>query len=126
MSVIERFQLIGYNDKVAVVRKMIQSSTPDFDFFYLVGLSVLMATLVLHVNSTEIVKGSILIAPLRYPILGMMFAAMISFSFMNLHQKQNIASSTIKREDECLEEVKKVIEQKALDNSKEKDQNTNV
>lgn len=234
MNVLARFQAIDDNDKAAVVRKLMQSSTPDFDFFYLVGLSVLMATLGLLLNSTSIVIGSMLLAPLMYPILGValglimsngpvlgrsfatlikslliglsvsivaafllgdesrfvtnevmartepdllfflvafiaglavsfalaqpewsetipgiaisvalipplatigvgiaslnpavisgatvllasnllgiVFAAMISFSLMNLYQKQNIASSTIRREEERLEEEKKIIE----------------
>ncbi len=235
MNVLARFQAINDNDKAAVVRKLMQSSTPDFDFFYLVGLSVLMATLGLLLNSTSIVIGSMLLAPLMYPILGIalglvmsngtvlsrsfftlvksfviglilsvaaavlfgdqaayttyevmirtepdlvhfivavvaglavsfalaqpewsetlpgiaisvalipplatvgvgiaaldvaimsgalvllsinligiIFAAMVSFSLMNLYQKQNIASSTIKREDERLQEEKKAIEE---------------
>lgn len=235
MNVLVRFQAIDDNDKAAVVRKLMQSSTPDFDFFYLVGLSVLMATLGLMLDSASIVIGSMLLAPLMYPILGValglvmsngsvltrsfltllksfiiglglssvaavlfgdsaayatseimariepnlvhfivalvaglavsfalaqpewsetlpgiaisvalipplatvgvgiaafdlaivsgslvllainligiIFAAMVSFSLMNLYQKQNIASSTIKREDERLEEEKKVIEE---------------
>lgn len=247
MNVLARFQTISDNDKAAVVRKLMQSSTPDFDFFYLVGLSVLMATLGLLLDSTSIVIGSMLLAPLMYPILGIalglvmsngevlsrstltlgksfvigltlsvlaafffgdsssfmthevlirtepnlihfivafvaglavsfalaqpewsetlpgiaisvalipplatigvgiaaldmdivsgslvllainllgiIFAAMVSFSLMNLYQKQNIASSTIKREDERLEEEKKVIEQREIENGKEKDSN---
>lgn len=243
MSVLSRFQAINDNDKAAVVRKLMQSSTPDFDFFYLVGLSVLMATLGLMLNSTTIVIGSMLLAPLMYPILGIalglvmsngavlgrssvtlaksfvvglslsviaatffgdpssystyevlirtepdlihfivavvaglavsfalaqpewsetlpgiaisvalipplatigvgiaafdmeivsgatvllminligiIFAAMVSFSLMNLYQKQNIASSTIKREEERLEEEKKAIEE--LDHEQEKE-----
>jgi len=235
MNVFARFQAIDENGKAAVVRKLMQSSTPDFDFFYLVGLSTLMATLGLLLNSTVIVIGSMLLAPLMYPILGIalglvmsnaqvlgrsfitlsksftvglvlatgaafilgdaemfgtrevmlraepdlihflvaiaaglavsfalaqpewsetvpgvaisvalipplaaigvgiaafdfaivsgalvlltinlfgiIFAAMVSFSLMNLYQKQNIASSTIKKEDERLEEEKKAIEE---------------
>jgi uncharacterized hydrophobic protein (TIGR00271 family) len=235
MNVLAQFQTISDNDKASVVRKLMQSSTPDFDFFYLVGLSVLMATLGLLSDNAAIVIGSMLLAPLMYPILGIalglvmsngevigrsfltlsksfmvgltlsviaavlfsdptsvathellmrtnwslldflvafvaglavsfalaqpqwsetlpgiaisvalipplatigvgiatldlniisgsvvllginllgiVFAAMISFSLMNLYQKQNIAASTIKKEDERMEEEKKVIEE---------------
>lgn len=244
MNVLARFQTINDNDKAAAVRKLIESSTPDFDFFYLVGLSVLMATLGLLANNAAIVIGSMLLAPVMYPILGMalglvmsngevlgrsfitliksliigltlavfaallfgdastflshevlirtepdllhflvafvaglavsfalaqpqwsetipgiaisvalipplavigvgiaafdlniivgsfvlfvvnlfgiIFAAMISFSLMNLYQKQNIAASTIKKEEERLEEEKKVIEQQAHENEAQK------
>lgn len=71
MSVFLRFRAISENDKAAVVRKLMQSSTPEFDFFYLVGLSVLMATLGLLVDSVAIVIGSMLIAPILYPVLGL-------------------------------------------------------
>jgi len=48
----------------------VQSGTADFDYFYLVGLSTLMATFGLLLDSSSIVIGSMLIAPLMYPILG--------------------------------------------------------
>jgi uncharacterized hydrophobic protein (TIGR00271 family) len=70
MSVIARFRAIPDNDKAALVRKLMQNGTPDFDYFYLIGLSTLMATLGLMLDSGSIVIGSMLIAPLMYPILG--------------------------------------------------------
>lgn len=69
-SLFARFRAIEEKDKAAVVRKLMQSSTPNFDFFYLVGLSVFMATLGLLADSPSIVIGSMLIAPILYPILG--------------------------------------------------------
>lgn len=250
MNVLARFQAINDNDKAAVVRKLMQSSTPDFDFFYLVGLSVIMATLGLLLDSTSIVIGSMLLAPLMYPILGValgivmsngevlgrsfitltksfaiglglavlfavlfgdestyltnevfvrtqpdlihfvvafiaglavsfalaqpewsetlpgiaisvalipplatigvgiaafdlptisgasvilfvnllgiIFAAMVSFSLMNLYQKQNVAASTIKKEDERLEEEQKAIEEVVLKNGKDNHEPTST
>lgn len=70
MSIFARFQAIEDDDKAAVVRKLLQNSTPDFDFFYITGLSVLMATFGLLADSASIVIGSMLIAPVLYPILG--------------------------------------------------------
>lgn len=70
MSVFTRFRAISENDKAAVVRKLMESSTPDFDFFYLIGLSMVMATMGLLLDSVAIVIGSMLIAPLLYPVLG--------------------------------------------------------
>lgn len=67
---ITRFRAISDNDKAALVRKLMQNGTPDFDYFYLVGLSVAMATMGLVLDSAAIVIGSMLIAPLMYPILG--------------------------------------------------------
>lgn len=73
-----RFRAINEKDKAAVVRKLLQSSTLNFDFLYLTGLSVLMATFGLLTNSPSIVIGSMLIAPLLYPILGVALGLVMS------------------------------------------------
>lgn len=78
MNVFARFQAIDEKDKAAVVRKLMESSTPNFDFFYLTGLSILMATLGLLADSPSIVIGSMLIAPLLYPILGVALGLVMS------------------------------------------------
>lgn len=78
MTVFSRFRAISDNDKAAVVRKLMESSTPDFDFFYLTGLAMLMATLGLLIDSVAIVIGSMLIAPLLYPILGIALGLVMS------------------------------------------------
>lgn len=70
MSVLVRFRALPDKDKAALIRKLVENGTPDFDYFYLVGLSTLMATLGLLLDSSAIVIGSMLIAPLMYPILG--------------------------------------------------------
>jgi len=70
MSILARFRAVPEQDKAALVRKLVQSGTADFDYFYLVGLSTLMATFGLLLDSSSIVIGSMLIAPLMYPILG--------------------------------------------------------
>lgn len=80
MSIFARFQAIEEKDKAAAVRKLMESSTPNFDFFYLTGLSILMATLGLIVDSPSIVIGSMLIAPLLYPILGVALGLVMSNS----------------------------------------------
>lgn len=78
MGIFARFRAIEEKDKAAVVRKLLQSSTPNFDFFYLTGLSILMATLGLLVDSAAVVIGSMLIAPLLYPILGVALGLVMS------------------------------------------------
>lgn len=70
MTVLARFRAIPDKDKAALVRKLVESGTADFDYFYLIGLSTLMATFGLLLDSGSIVIGSMLIAPLMYPILG--------------------------------------------------------
>jgi len=70
MTVLARFRALPDKDKAALVRKLVESGTADFDYFYLIGLSTLMATFGLMLDSSSIVIGSMLIAPLMYPILG--------------------------------------------------------
>ena len=70
MTVLARFRALPDKDKAALIRKLVENGTPDFDYFYLIGLSTLMATLGLLLDSSAIVIGSMLIAPLMYPILG--------------------------------------------------------
>ena len=78
MTIFARLRAIQENDKAALVRQLIESSTPDFDYFYLIGLSVLMATLGLLLDSSAIVIGSMLLAPLMYPMLGVALGLVMS------------------------------------------------
>lgn len=78
MSIFARFQSIEENDKAAVVRKLMENSTPDFDFFYITGLAVLMATFGLLLDSPAVVIGSMLIAPVLYPVLGVALGLVMS------------------------------------------------
>lgn len=78
MPFFARFRAIDENGKAAAVRTLMEASTPSFDFFYFVGLSVAMATLGLLINSPSIVIGSMLIAPLLYPILGLALGLVMS------------------------------------------------
>ncbi len=70
MPLFARFRALPDKDKASLIRKLLSNGTPDFDYFYLIGLSTLMATLGLLLDSGSIVIGSMLIAPLMYPILG--------------------------------------------------------
>jgi uncharacterized hydrophobic protein (TIGR00271 family) len=78
MNILARFQAIDDNHKASVVRKLMKSSTPDFDFLYFTGLSVVMATLGLLAGSPSIVIGSMLIAPVLYPLLGVALGLVMS------------------------------------------------
>ena len=78
MSLFARFRAIDEQQKSLVVRKLMEYSTPDFDYFYLVALSVLMATFGLMLDSGAIVIGSMLIAPLLYPVLGVSLGLVMS------------------------------------------------
>ncbi|OGD66884.1 TIGR00341 family protein [Candidatus Campbellbacteria bacterium RIFOXYC2_FULL_35_25] len=65
-------------DKGNAVEHLICESTPRQDFFLLVILSVLMATFGLLINSVSIIIGSMLIAPILYPILGLSLGVVIA------------------------------------------------
>jgi len=64
--------------KSEAVKKLITESTPDKDFFFMVILSVLMATLGLLLNNIPILIGSMLIAPLLSPILSLSLGIVIA------------------------------------------------
>lgn len=78
MTLFARLRAIQDKDKAALVRQLMENSTPDFDYFYLIGLSVFMATLGLLLDSSSIVIGSMLIAPLMYPMLGVALGLVMS------------------------------------------------
>lgn len=78
MSFLSHIDSLRESDKSHVVKKLIKDSTPDFDFFLLITLSVLMATFGMLINSAAVVIGSMLIAPILYPILGLSLGMVIS------------------------------------------------
>lgn len=87
MSVLARFRALPDRDKAALIRKLVENGTPDFDYFYLIGLSTIMATLGLLLDSGSIVIGSMLIAPLMYPILGVALGLVMMGSNITLLQR---------------------------------------
>lgn len=87
MPVFARFRALPDKDKATLVRKLVENGTPDFDFFYLIGLSTLMATLGLLLDSGAIVIGSMLIAPLMYPILGVAMGLVMMGDNMKLFHR---------------------------------------
>tara|TARA_B100000508_G_scaffold67978_1_gene53044 strand:+ start:10218 stop:10997 length:780 start_codon:yes stop_codon:yes gene_type:complete len=87
MTVFARFRALPDKDKASLVRKLVQNGTPDFDYFYLIGLSTLMATLGLLLDSSSIVIGSMLIAPLMFPILGVSLGLVMMGQNINLLQR---------------------------------------
>jgi len=84
MPVFARFRAVPDKDKASLIRKLVENGTPDFDYFYLIGLSTIMATLGLLLDSSSIVIGSMLIAPLMYPILGVSLGLVMMNSNINL------------------------------------------
>jgi len=87
MTVSARFRALPDKDKASLIRKLVANGTPDFDYFYLVGMSTLMATLGLLLDSSSIVIGSMLIAPLMYPILGVSLGLVMMNDNISLFQR---------------------------------------
>jgi uncharacterized hydrophobic protein (TIGR00271 family) len=78
MGFLSRLQVIEEKDKSQAVRKLVEDSTPDFDFYLMVILSILMATFGLLAGSETIVIGSMLIAPILHPVLGLSLGVSMS------------------------------------------------
>ena len=57
------------SEKKAATHELIERATPDFDFFFMVALAVIMACIGLMQGSETVVIGSMLIAPMLYPVL---------------------------------------------------------
>jgi uncharacterized hydrophobic protein (TIGR00271 family) len=70
-SLFAHFRNVSDADKSKAIEKLVKDSTPDYDFFFMVALSVLMATVGLWIDSSAVVIGSMLIAPILYPILSL-------------------------------------------------------
>lgn len=78
MSLFFQLKNLDETDKAKAVEKLITDSTPDFDYYLLITLSLLMASFGLLINSAAIVIGSMLIAPLLSPILSLSLGIVIS------------------------------------------------
>lgn len=68
---VKHFLGVSDDDKASLIRTLIQHSTPNFAYFYLVALSAAMLTFGLLLDNVTIVIGAMLIAPLMYPILSL-------------------------------------------------------
>lgn len=65
----ELFKTTSNEHKQSAVKKLIENSFPSADFYLMVVLSVAMASFGLIMDSAAIIIGSMLIAPVLYPIL---------------------------------------------------------
>ncbi|PJE74037.1 MAG: TIGR00341 family protein [Candidatus Taylorbacteria bacterium CG10_big_fil_rev_8_21_14_0_10_41_48] len=72
------FHNISETEKNSAIEGIIQHATPRKDFFLMLILSVSMATFGILLNSTVILIGSMLIAPLLYPILSLALGIIVA------------------------------------------------
>lgn len=91
------FSNLKEKDKTSAVERLIKGSTPSQDFFLMIILSVLTATFGLLQQNTAVIIGSMLIAPMLYPILSMALGItitdfkLISRSFYTLLKSMTFA-----------------------------------
>jgi len=78
VSFVAQLRNVSDEDKSKAVKKLITVSTPDYDYHVMVVLSVLMATFGLWINSVAVIIGSMLIAPILYPILSFSLGLVMS------------------------------------------------
>jgi len=71
MAFAERFRIATDTEKTEAVARLVKSSTGDFDFYLFAVLGISMATFGLILDSPEIIIGSMLIAPVLYPLLSL-------------------------------------------------------
>lgn len=74
------FNTLSEKDKSKAIERLIRGSTPRQDFFLMILLSILMATLGLLINNSAVIIGSMLIAPMLYPILSLSLGIIMSDS----------------------------------------------
>lgn len=72
------FHNITETEKNEAVESVIQHATPRQDFFLMLTLSVSMAAFGILLNSTVILVGSMLIAPLLYPLLSLSLGIIVA------------------------------------------------
>lgn len=65
-------------DRKVAVERLIRGSTPSQDFFLMVILSILAATFGLLLNNAAVIIGSMLIAPILYPVLSLSLGIIMS------------------------------------------------
>ena len=72
------FNNLTENDKESAVKELITDSSPRQDFFLMIILSILMAAFGLLINNITVIIGSMLIAPMLYPIMSLALGVVIS------------------------------------------------
>ncbi len=77
MAFIDRFRIATDKEKTESVARLIKASTGDFDFYMFAIFGISMATLGLVLDTPEIVIGSMLIAPVLYPLLSLSLALVL-------------------------------------------------
>ena len=72
------FGNVSESEKNDAIEAIIQHASPRYDFFLMLALSLSMAIFGVLIGSTVILIGSMLIAPLLYPVLSLALGVIVS------------------------------------------------
>jgi uncharacterized hydrophobic protein (TIGR00271 family) len=89
------FKTTSNEHKEAAVKKLIENSFPSADFYLMVVLSVAMASFGLIMDSAAIIIGSMLIAPVLYPILSTAMGFIIFNDTLTLKSAKTLIKSMV-------------------------------
>jgi uncharacterized hydrophobic protein (TIGR00271 family) len=78
MAFAEHFKMATEKEKTEAVARLVKASTGDFDFYLFAVFGVAMASIGLVLDSPEVVIGSMLIAPVLYPLLSLSLSLVLS------------------------------------------------
>jgi uncharacterized hydrophobic protein (TIGR00271 family) len=92
---IKFFANLKESEKKMAVEKLVQASSPSQQFFFMVVLSVLMATFGILQNNAPVIIGSMLIAPMLYPILGLSMGFVMSDSKLVYRSIKTVGKSFV-------------------------------
>ncbi len=89
------FSNLGESDKSDAIKRLIEHSSPNQDFFFMIALSILTAVFGILLQSVAIVIGSMLIAPLLSPILSLSLGITIADYDLMKRSFQTILKSLV-------------------------------
>lgn len=72
------FNNLTNKDKSDAIERLIKGSTPNQDFFLMIILSIVTASFGLLLDNVAVIIGSMLIAPILYPILSLSLGIILS------------------------------------------------
>jgi len=91
-AVYRLFPTLEAEERSAVYRRIREEAKADIDYFVMVSLAAMIATLGLLLNSAAVIIGGMLVAPLMSPIIGIALAITLG----NIRLLRDAAESTIK------------------------------
>lgn len=78
VMVLVLFNNLTNKDKSDAIERLIKGSTPNQDFFLMIILSIVTASFGLLLDNVAVIIGSMLIAPILYPILSLSLGIILS------------------------------------------------